>query len=43
MESKYRTPKDVFKDIAKSYEQLGKYLWELQRMFNKSERRSKKP
>ena len=32
-ESKYRTPKDIWKDIIKTNDLLQKYLHELYRMF----------
>lgn len=32
----YRTTKDITKEIAKTYQQLGKLLWELDRMIHKN-------
>ena len=36
MEEETITPEDIFKELGKLYTQLGKKIWELQRMYNKS-------
>lgn len=43
MSDKYRTADDIGKELAKCYNQLGKLLWELERMIKKeNEKRIKR-
>jgi hypothetical protein len=35
----YRTPDDVFKELAKAHNLIGSLMYELQRMYNKSKKK----
>lgn len=41
MKEEYRTSKDIVKDIIRSYQSLGKYLSELDRMIHKPVKKEK--